>query len=190
MRVFVSLLLMALAFIPSLGMAHIGDHLHEHGGFMGGLLHPLTGVDHLLAMLAVGVWAGLQSGHKQLLLPASFLVALLGGFLLGLTSFSLPLLETGIAASVLLLGLLVTTRIQLPLAAMLLLTALFALFHGYAHGAEYAGSALTFGLGFFLTSLLLHLCGLLITRKLAQPFPLLVKSSGAAIAVSGLVMLF
>ncbi|MDR9468026.1 HupE/UreJ family protein [Marinospirillum sp.] len=183
-------LLMTLTLVPGLALAHVGDHLHTPAGFTGGLLHPLGGLDHLLAMLAVGVLAGLQSGHKQLLVPGAFLLALLGGFLLGLTSFALPLLELGIAASVVLLGLLVTTRIQLPMAAMLLLTALFATFHGYAHGVEYTGSALTFGLGFFLASLALHLCGLALTKTLVQPFPLLIRGSGAAIAISGLVMLF
>ena len=167
--------------------AHPG---HDESGLLAGLLHPLNGADHLLAMLAIGIWAALQKRTLQLAVPATFLLALLAGFMLGVQKIQLPLVESGIALSVLLLGLLIAGAARLPAAVALLLTGCFALFHGYAHGAEARGDLLAFAGGFFLTSLGLHLAGGLATLAIRQRLPLLARASGAAIATSGALMLF
>jgi len=169
---------------PAIALAHP----LTGSGLTGGLLHPLAGADHLLAMLAIGLWAGQHRGRMQLALPGAFLVALLAGFALAHSPVVLPLVESGIALSVLLLGIVICMGARLPAAAALTLSAVFALFHGYAHGAEASGALMVFAAGFMLTSTLLHLSGIQLARMLAR-LPLLVRSAGAAIAASGLWML-
>lgn len=163
-------------------------HPMPGSGLAGGLVHPLAGADHLLAMLAIGIWAGQHGGRMQLALPGAFLAALVAGFAMAHSPVVLPLVESGIALSVLLLGTVICIGTRLPAAVALTLTAVFALFHGYAHGAEASGALLAFAAGFMLTSTLLHLSGIQLARMLAR-LPLLVRSAGAAIAASGLWML-
>jgi len=157
-------------------------------GMGAGLLHPLMGADHLLAMAAVGIWAGMQKGRMQLALPGAFLVALLGGFALARAGLDLPMVESGIALSVLLLGIIITTAARLPASVAMVLSGGFALFHGYAHGAEASGALMAFAAGFMVTSAGLHLGGICLAHKLNR-LPALVRSAGAAIAASGLWML-
>ncbi|MDR6181143.1 hydrogenase/urease accessory protein HupE [Pseudomonas sp. SORGH_AS 211] len=137
----------ALLLAPALAFAHPG---HAENGLAAGVLHPLTGLDHLLAMLAVGLWAAQQQGKARLALPCTFVGTMLIGGLLGFTGLELPLLETGIAASVLALGLLVALAARPPVAAAVSLTAAFALFHGVAHGLELPemGNPWAYALGF------------------------------------------
>ena len=175
--------MLTLAVLPSLTFAHPG---HTDQGLSAGLLHPLGGLDHVLAMLAIGIWAALHSRRMQL---ATFLTALLAGFTLGNTGISLPAVETGIALSVLLLGLLIIGAARLPNGVALALTATFALFHGYAHGAEASGDLLTFAFGFILSSLALHLVGGLATYGLQQRIPVLARAVGGLIAASGAALL-
>ncbi len=157
-------------------------------GLGAGLVHPMLGADHLLAMVAIGIWAGMQKGRMQLALPGVFLVALLGGFGLAQTGFQLPLVEGGIALSVLLLGIVITTAARMPASVAMALSAGFALFHGFAHGAEASGALMAFAAGFMATSAGLHIGGALLAQKLSR-LPLLVRSAGAAIAASGLWMM-
>ncbi|WP_114417849.1 HupE/UreJ family protein [Marinospirillum perlucidum] len=175
--------------LPGLALAHTGDHLHLQNGFLSGLLHPLSGWDHLLAMITLGLLAGLHQGRMQLLLPACFLVALLGGYLAGLAGVILPWFEVGIAASLLIFGLLVTSRLRLPAAGLLFLAAGFAAFHGSAHGVEAVGNSLGFGLGLLLASLLLHLTGVMIARSALGSFPLALRGAGVAVSCTGLLLL-
>ncbi|MBH9378241.1 HupE/UreJ family protein, partial [Pseudomonas aeruginosa] len=128
-------LLAALALLaaPALAFAHPG---HGEHGLVAGLAHPLTGLDHLLAMFAVGLWAAQQQGAARLALPCTFVGTMLVGGLLGFEGLQLPFMETGIAASVLALGLCVALAVRPPLPLAMAATALFALAHGVAHGLE------------------------------------------------------
>lgn len=155
--------LWALLALPLPALAHTGVDAGLHHGFTAGFLHPLTGADHLVAMVAVGLWSALAARRWQDLLaaPAAFALMLLGGALLGMAGVHLPAVEPTIAVSLLVLGLLVATQVRLPAAIAGLLMGVFALFHGHAHGQELAGeadAALALG-GMLAASLLLHASG-------------------------------
>lgn len=178
------LVMTALLLTPALAFAHPG---HDHSGLMSGIAHPILGLDHLLAMLAVGLWASQQQGSARLALPLSFVVTMLIGGLLGFAGIQLPFMETGIAGSVLALGLLValTVRPALPLAVGL--TALFALAHGMAHGLELPELASPWGYaaGFIVATVALHVAGYGLARSLPPAAAPLVRIAGIASAVAG-----
>lgn len=193
------------AVLPALLLASIAAPVLAHPGhpgaeptavgFAGGFAHPFGGFDHLMAMLAVGLWAVQQSARQPRafwLLPASFVLAMGAGFVLALTGVALPGVETGIALSVLLLGLIVAFAVRPPLAAAMAVTAVFALFHGHAHGTELgdASQAGVYALGMLLATALLHGLGLTAAR-LAQQFSLglVTRCAGAAVALAGIVIL-
>ncbi len=178
-------------------LAHPGHELQSMaaGGadmFFAGLLHPLTGFDHMLAMLAVGLWAALtHKGFRQALwTPASFLALLLVGALLGIAGLRLPAVEPVIMASLLVMGLLVASRASMPRWAASVLVGFFALFHGLAHGAELpeGQAAFAFIAGFMLTTLGLHLTGLGLGYALKQRGALLTRVTGIGIAGYGLAL--
>lgn len=178
--------LLSLSLLPGVAFAHAG---HAEHGLMAGLMHPLTGLDHLLAMLAIGIWAALQSRTLKFAVPASFLGLLLAGFALGVAGIALPLVETGIALSVLVLGLLIASAARLPAPVSLVIAGGFALFHGHAHGMEASGGILAFAVGFLLASLALHLAGAVLANALNQRVPMIARLVGGAIAASGALML-
>ncbi len=158
--------------------------------FITGVLHPLSGIDHLLAMIAVGMWAAQQKGKTCFNAPASFLAMLFIGFILGVNAITLPFIETGIALSVLLLGLMLTLTIRLPKQLALALIGSFALYHGIAHGAEFIGaSAALFAFGFMLSTLVLHILGLYSSQKLQSTMPIMIKTLGSFIAITGATLL-
>lgn len=126
----------ALLLTPALAFAHPG---HGDNGLLAGISHPIGGLDHLLAMLAVGLWAAQQQGAARWALPCTFVGTMLLGGVLGFEGLSLPALESGIAASVLALGLAVALAVRPALSLAVGATALFALFHGVAHGLELPG---------------------------------------------------
>src|SRR5579863_3698485 len=105
-------------------------------GLTAGFAHPLSGLDHVLAMVAVGLWAAQLGGRALWLVPASFVGFMTLGGALGMAGVHLPMVEAGILASVLILGILIAAAAQLPLAASVAVTGLFAIFHGHAHGTE------------------------------------------------------
>ncbi len=184
-----SAVLVAAALLPALAQAHPWPG-HSHS-FTGGLSHPLNGLDHILAMVAVGLWAAQLGGRALWLVPASFVTLMSVGGVLGMAGLALPGVETGILVSVLALGLLIAAAARLPLAASMAVVGVFALFHGHAHGAEMpaAASSLAYGAGFILATALLHACGMAL-GFLAQkrlPAPVL-RFAGAAIAVGGLCL--
>lgn len=159
-----------------------------HGtSYMAGLAHPWLGADHLLAMLAVGLWAAQLGGRARWLVPLSFVSVMAAAGALGMAGVSLPMVESGIAASVLVLGLLIAVAARLPVGAGASLVALFAIFHGYAHGAEMPadGSAWGYGLGFVLSTAALHGIGLALGRQGGK----MVRVLGIAIAAAGALML-
>jgi len=150
--------LLALVALPAL--AHVQEG--QAAGFLTGLAHPVSGLDHVLAMIAVGLW-GAQLGAPALwLLPVTFPLVMAFGGLLGLLGIPLPGVEVGIALSALALGLAVATSWRPPLAVAALLVAAFAVFHGHAHGTELpeGQSGLTYSIGFVVATGLLHLAGI------------------------------
>lgn len=183
-----TLFAIALFLSPALAFAHDG---HDHSGLLAGIAHPITGLDHLLAMLAVGLWAAQQSGAMRWALPLTFVGTMLLGGLLGFAGLQIPLMETGIAGSVLAFGLLVAVAARLPLAMALGLTALFALTHGVAHGLELPALASPWGYaaGFVAATAALHGAGYALVRWLPQAAAPLVRVAGAASAGAGLWLL-
>ncbi|HYI87708.1 MAG TPA: HupE/UreJ family protein [Burkholderiales bacterium] len=133
-------------------------------GFASGFLHPLSGADHVVAMIAVGLWGAQLRAPAIWALPVAFPMMMALGGLLGLLGAPLPGVEIGIAASALVLGVLILLEARLALAAALVIVAAFAIFHGYAHGAELAPgtSAVAYSLGFVIATGLLHAVGILI----------------------------
>jgi len=162
--------------------------LYESGGWSAGFAHPFLGWDHLLAMLAVGLWAAQQGGRALWALPVTFVSIMGGGALLALNGVALPQVEAGIAASVLALGLLVAFAARLPLVAGTALIAAFALFHGHSHGTELPAmaTAWTFGIGFAAATTLLHVAGIGIGRTLQSSA---VRVAGGCMALFGLSLL-
>ena len=156
------LAVVALAF-PVLAYAHPGHDGHDlTWDFTNGALHPLFGWDHLLAMIAVGLWAAQLGGRSRWLVPTAFVSVMILGAALGQSGLSFSGLEQGIAASLFVLGLLIATTAKLRAPAGMAIVGIFALFHGLAHGLEMPAStsALTYGFGFIATTILLHAAGL------------------------------
>jgi urease accessory protein len=172
----------------STAFAHPGYNV---SGFAAGLMHPFSGLDHLLAMVAVGLWAAQGRGRKVWLLPATFMTMLAAGAGIAMHWQSLPLVEAGIAVSVLALGLLIALSLQLPAAVSVAITALFGLLHGYAHGLELPQSAVPaeYALGFLAATAALHLGGTTLGIAARQHHALLPRLLGSAIAVSGAYLL-
>lgn len=158
-----------------------------HGAFLAGATHPVFGLDHVLAMLVVGVWA-LQIGGRALwALPAAFVGAMIMGYLAAGTGLPLPMVEPMILASSIFIGLVVSLALSPGLWAAALITALFGLFHGHAHGMELGtASALPFGLGFMLATSLLHGVGIVLGLLLARAHPMAPRALGALSALTGL----
>jgi len=169
--------------------AHPG---HGTGGFAAGLLHPLLGVDHLLAMLVVGLWAAQLGGRARWAVPASFVFVMALGAACALRGFSPPLVEAGIAASLLVLGLLVAMAGRLPLPAAMALSAVFAFCHGAAHGLELPAQAapLVYAAGFLLATAALHGTGLAFGLRMRRGGDWATRSAGVLTAASGLVLSF
>jgi len=188
-----------LALATASAFAHPGHDAATVGASLwAGLLHPFTGLDHLLAMTAVGVWSeqGAQSSPRGepaavLRLPLVFVALMLAGAALGLTGFGLPAVEPMIAASLLVIGLLVAARAALPGWAGMAIVGGFALFHGYAHGAELPASAvalpatLAYVAGFASATMALHLSGIGLGSVLRRQAGLLMRAAGAGVALYG-----
>jgi len=178
--------------------AHIGTELHGHDSFMTGLLHPLGGMDHLLAMLAVGIWSAVsarRAGPALLWGPLAFANMLVLGALLGLQGVGGVVVEPMVAASVLALGLLVLTRQGMGVVGSMALVGGFAVFHGLAHGAELAaitdvgGNAVAAIAGMFTTTIALHLLGVALGWTLRTSPVWATRATGSAVASSGVALL-
>jgi urease accessory protein len=160
-------------------------------GFMAGISHPVGGLDHLLAMLSVGIWSALSgqgSTWRVWVAPAAFVAAMLVGATAGYLQLPLPMVETGIALSVILLGLMILARIELPLALGVAVVALFAIYHGHAHGSEATGAIVAYMSGFAIATATLHVAGIglgvLMTRVRFSA-----EAAGALIAAAGAYIL-
>lgn len=187
--------------LPTLGllfasMANSAQAHPGHGqeaGLLMGFLHPLGGLDHLCAMLAVGLWAAQSGGRAFWLIPSAFVFAMSAGALLGINGVYLPWVELTIAASVLILGLFVATKMRFPTAFSISLVALFALAHGHAHGMEMgaSGSGLAYFAGFLATTISLHGLGMILGHCLGQnSHSRFIPRLGMVLAVIGVFLLF
>ncbi len=175
--------------LPGAALAHTGLGV---GGFASGFVHPFSGLDHLLAMFAVGLWAARLGGRATWLIPTTFVLTMVVAAASAVGGLPLPLVEVGVAGSVVVLGAVIALDTRLPLASALPLVAALAIFHGYAHGAELpaAVSGVTYGLGFMLATAALHgwgIAGGLLANRLAGLRP--VQAGGGAITLAGLWML-
>ena len=177
-------------FWPIAAWAHVGSG--EGGSFVTGLLHPISGLDHVLAMVAVGLWGAQLRMPAIWVLPVAFpLVMALGG-LLGLLGIPLPGVEVGIAVSAIVLGIMVLGAVKPPLWVALVLVSVFAIFHGHAHGTELpAGqSGLEYSLGFVIATGLLHACGIAIGLiNHWRTGAVMLRAVGAAVAMGGVYFL-
>ena len=182
--------LIVLLSVSASAFAHSGEGMV--GGFQSGVLHPIVGFDHLLAMLLVGIWGAQMGGNNIWTLPVVFpLVMAVGGFA-GAAGLPLPGVETAIALSVIGLGLAVATAAKPPEWISLLVIGIFAIFHGYAHGAELpaAANAVAYGIGFVLATGLIHLTG--IGFGLAAIGPMkgrIARVAGGAMSIAGIYFL-
>jgi urease accessory protein len=175
--------------LPSLAHAHTGAG--ETGGFMYGLAHPAGGLDHVCAMLAVGLWAAQTGGRSVWVVPLTFVGVMALGGALPVLGISLPFVEEGIVLSVLLLGVLIAASVRLPLLLGSGMVGLFALWHGHAHGAEMPelASGIGYALGFMLATASLHAAGVafgLGVRRWARER--VIHATGASIALCGVYL--
>jgi len=182
----------ALVLLPSVAFAHTGDHAT---GFAYGFQHPITGLDHILAMVMVGVFAWQLGGRAVWLVPATFVAVMALGGALGVSGIEVPFVEIGIALSVVVLGAAVAFGVRAPLAAAMALVGFFAIFHGHAHGMEMPADTggLAYGIGFMLGTALLHLGGIaigfVIGRLADRNGPTVTRAAGALVGVAGVGIL-
>lgn len=177
---------------PTLAFAHTG--VGDTHGFVHGFMHPVTGLDHILAMVTVGILAWQLGGRALWALPTAFLGAMAIGGALGVAGVDLPFVELGIALSVVVLGGAVALGIKAPLAFAIGLAGFFAIFHGHAHGTEMPDDAggLAYGVGFMLGTTLLHLAGIatgFLAGRLAESRgQSCVRGAGGLICLAGLLI--
>lgn len=177
-----------LGLLPGLVLAHEGASL-PYGSFLAGLTHPVLGLDHFLAMVSVGIVSAQIGGRAIWTVPATFVTVMAFGGLLGWLDIGLTPIEAGIAISVLALGLAIAADKRLPLSVAMTAVGFFAIFHGYAHGAEMPTMAngVTYALGFMTGTAFLHVAGVII-GDISQHYSagrVLLRVSGAAIASLG-----
>ncbi|MCU7371958.1 HupE/UreJ family protein [Paucibacter sp. O1-1] len=172
--------------LSGLAFAHVGHHDIGHHGFAEGISHPFTGLDHLAAMLAVGIWSA-GTPRRQWLAPLVFTLMLLAGALLAQSGLHFPAVEPMIAGSLLVVGALLMSPQQLPVAAAALAMGGFALFHGAAHGQELSGTGALAGM--VLGTALLHGLGIGLGLALRKGSLWLPRLSGAAVALFGMGLL-
>jgi urease accessory protein len=181
------------ALAPTLAFAHVG--IGSTHGFVQGFIHPIGGIDHILAMVAVGIFAANLGGRALLAVPLAFMGFMLVGAVLGIFGVPLPLVEVGIALSIVVLGIAVAMKCSWPVVAAMAMVGLFAIFHGHAHGTEMPldASGASYALGFVTATGLLHLLGIgagfaigktgrVYTQRITQ-------ACGAALAVAGIGVL-
>lgn len=184
MRTLASLLALGLIALPTAAFAHTG--VGDAHGLIHGFMHPVGGIDHILAMVAVGVFAFVLGGRALWLVPLSFVGMMAAGFLLGLGQIDVPFVELGIALSSVVIGGAAALGRPMPVVAAMALVGVFAIFHGHAHGAEMPTDAggLTYALGFMAATALLHAAGIVAAMGVAK----VVGKYGKAVAqVAGAV---
>ena len=184
-------LLLLLLVLPSTASAH--SESGGIGGFISGFKHPLTGLDHVVAMVAVGLWGAFLGGRAMWTLPVVFPMVMAFGGALGVLGIPLPGVETGIALSGIVLGLMVCLAAKPPLWVATAIVGIFAIFHGHAHGTELPSAAnpITFAVGFVVSTGLLHLAGIAFGLLVKWPWGrFAVRTGGVVIALVGFGFLF
>jgi urease accessory protein len=182
-----TVLLLVLAGMPA--SAHTGSMT---GGFIGGFAHPLFGPDHVVAMVAVGLWGAFLGAPAIWVLPIVFPLVMAAGGVIGILGVPLPGVETGIALSAIVLGMMVALAAKPPLPVAAVLVGAFAIFHGYAHGAELppGTDAVAYSIGFVVATGLLHLTGIAFGQLARWPAGrMAVRVAGGAIALAGVAFL-
>ena len=186
---FAGLSMLAMALTPQPAFAHVGHGATE--SFAAGFAHPLSGLDHIAVMVAVGLWAALKGNRALWLWPATFVGVMLVGGALGMAHVALPFVEPAILASVVALGLLVALAVDWPLWIGALVIGGFAIFHGHAHGAEVAENigGLEYMAGFATATAMLHALGigfaLLMSRVHARA---VIRIAGVACVAVGVAL--
>ncbi|MBB2753040.1 UNVERIFIED_ORG: urease accessory protein [Rhizobium aethiopicum] len=187
------LLALAAAALPAVAYAHTG--VGQTSGFVHGFSHPVSGLDHVLAMVMVGVFAFQLGGRATWLVPATFVLVMALGGALGVAGVNLPFVETGIALSVVVLGAIVALNVKAPTALAMGVVGLFAIFHGHAHGAEMpedAGGA-AYAAGFMIATAFLHAAGLglgyIIGRAGERQGAFVTRAAGSVAAIAGVGIL-
>jgi urease accessory protein len=187
----IGLLTATLTLIPAAAFAHTGAG--EAHGFVWGFAHPLGGLDHILAMVTVGIFAWQLGGRALWLVPATFVLVMAAGAALGMARLPLPFVEFGIAASVIVLGSIVAFARGAPIAVAVGIVGLFAIFHGHAHGTEMAlnAAAGAYAAGFLLATALLHLAGIALGCAIGRLADgrAAYQLGGALVALAGLAIL-
>ncbi len=181
---------LAVALAPTAAFAHVGHG--DVSSFAAGINHPLGGLDHVAAMVAVGLWAALKGGRALWVWPCAFVGVMLAGGALGMAHVPIPFVEQGILASVVVLGLLVALAIDLPVAVGAAIIGLFALLHGHAHGSEITEtmSGAAYMAGFALATAGLHGIGLAVGATLSDlRMRPLVRAAGAACVIVGMALM-
>jgi len=178
-----------VAALPALAFAHPG---HEHTtSFMTGFMHPMGGLDHLLAMLAIGLWAASLGGRALWIVPTAFVGTMLIGGGLAIAGVQVPFIEQGIVLSVILMGALLVGAARFPVTTCAGIAGVFALFHGAAHGLEMPLDANggEYALGFALATVLLHVAGIGFGITVARfQAPIVTRITGSLIAIAGLFL--
>ena len=189
---FLRLFVLMLALLPP-AIAHAHSETGTIGGFVSGFRHPLTGLDHIAAMVAVGIWGAYLGAPAMWLLPVIFPMVMAFGGALGVLGVPIPGVETGIALSGIMLGLMIVFAAKPPLWVAALMVGIFAIFHGHAHGTElpHAANAITYAVGFVIATGLLHLGGIAFGLLIRWPWGrVVVRSFGGVIAATGFAFLF
>ncbi|MBK8452891.1 MAG: HupE/UreJ family protein [Thiofilum sp.] len=180
-----SLVLLTLM-LPSLALAHSGAG--DGSGFVSGFLHPLGGLDHVAAMVAVGILGAFMGKPAIWVLPITFPIVMAFGGVLGVLGVPVPGIEIGIAVSSIVLGIMIIMGTKPPLPIAITIVAAFAIFHGYAHGAELpqAANPLAYSAGFVISTGLLHLAGIAFGELIRMPHGVkIVRAAGGIIALAG-----
>ena len=188
---FFSLLLATSLLAPDIASAHTEGGIT--GGFVSGFVHPILGWDHVVAMVAVGLWGAFLGAPAIWLLPVVFPLVMAFGAALGVLGVPIPAIETGIAGSAVVLGLLILLAARLPIWLASIIVGVFAIFHGYAHGAELpeAANPFAYGVGFVIATGLLHLAGIAFGLLIRWPAGVYaVRAGGGVIATVGFAFLF
>jgi urease accessory protein len=177
---------------PRVAWAHVESGTAGDGGFLSGVLHPVTGLDHVVAMVAVGLWGAILGAPAIWILPIAFPLIMAFGAVLGIVGVPVPAIDLGIATSGIVLGAMVATSARPPLVVAFTLVSLFAIFHGHAHGSALPefGVPLLYAAGFVIATGLLHVCGIalgVLVRWSAGR--VVVRASGVLIAAVGLYFL-
>ena len=190
-RAAITTFVISFVLAPAAALAHPG---HDGaGGLLHGFVHPVTGIDHVLAMIAVGVLAAQYGGRALWLVPMSFLVAMAAAGVIGMAGIPVQIVEAGIGLSVVVLGLMIAFQLKPPTLVAIVVVGLFALFHGYAHGSEMPKglAGLSFAAGFLIATALLLGAGVGLGRLLQRRAlgRRLIQAGGGAMALVGIAVL-